>query len=370
MRILYVIDTLERGGAEKQLALIARRMKSAGHDVSVITLYAEGWWAEQLRAADVPVAFAGFPSWQTAWIRMWPAFCRLVRDIRSQRPDIVCGFLYYASTIAALAARRAGVKHVLSVRRDCGFIRERAPFPRWLEKLSHRASTLFVANSRAVAEALRVEGIAEGKIRVIYNGIEMDGGAPAPSRNTREFHVGMLANFTSPKDHATFVRAIGLAGARLPSLQAWIAGKDYGIRARSVEDEIRRLRLGERVTMLPYVENPREFISKLDVGVLCSTTEGFPNVVLEYMSQAKPVVASRVGGIPEIVKDGETGLLFEAGDASALARALVRLANDPALRERIGRAGLDTVVRECEIGRIAGQWRAVCEEAMGKAAPC
>jgi glycosyltransferase involved in cell wall biosynthesis len=362
MRIVYVIETLGRGGAEKQLALIARAMKSRDHDVSVIVLFAEGWWAERLRSAGIPVVFLDFPNDYKLRLRMLPAFRRLVRELRQQRPHVVCGFLYRGSLIAALAAHQAGVTRMISVRRDCGFIRDQAPMPRFLERLACGASAMYVANSQAVALALHDEGVPRLKIRIICNGIEIDEGPLRSRRVDGEFRAGLLANLTPQKDHITFVRAIALAIPHCPTLRAVIAGRDYGDRGQAIRAEINRLNLGARVELLPHEDDAIQLISSLDVGVLSSMTEGFPNVLLEYMSQAKPVIASRVGGIPEVVHDGETGLLVTAGDAPALAQSIVQLAHDRTLRERMGRAGLEAVRRHYDIRKIALEWEALYEE--------
>jgi len=362
MRILYIIETLGRGGAEKQLVLIARAMKRKNHDVSVIVLFAEGWWAEHLRSSGIPVLFLEFPNDYKLRLRMLSAFQRLIRELRLRQPHVVCGFLYRGSVIAALAAYQAGIKNIISVRRDCGFIRDQVPMPRFLEKLSYRASAFYVANSQAVALALREEGVPPQKIRIIHNGIEVAEGPFESQRMDGAFRVGLLANLTPQKDHVTFVKAIGLAIPHCPTLRAVIAGRDYDDRSQTIQAEIDRLNLGGRVELLSHVDDAMQFISALDVGVLCSITEGFPNVILEYMSQAKPVIASRVGGIPEVVQDGETGLLVPAGDAPALAQAIVQLAHDRTQCERMGRAGSEVVRRNYDIRKIALEWEALYEE--------
>ena len=362
MRIVYIIETLERGGAEKQLALIAKTMKKKGHDVSVIALFAEGWWADRLRSSGIQVSCLEFPNDYRLRLRMLPAFQRLIRELRQRRPHVVCGFLYRGSVIAAVAAHQAGIKNIISVRRDCGFIRAQTPVLRFLEKLSHRASTLYVANSNAVALALCDEGVPRRKIHVIYNGIEVEDGPVDSRRADGVFRIGLLANLTPQKDHVTFVKAIGLAIPHCPTLYARIAGRDYGDRGQMINAEIDRLNLAGRIELLPHVNDSMQFISGLDAGVLCSLTEGFPNVILEYMSLARPVIASRVGGIPEVVQDGETGLLVAAGDAPALAQAIVQLVHDRTLCERMGRAGLEVVRRDYDIRKIALEWESLSEE--------
>lgn len=362
MRILYIIETLGRGGAEKQLALLAEAMKRNGHDVSVIALFAEGWWADRLRSSGIQVSCLEFPNDYRLRLRMLPAFQRLIREIRQRQPDVVCGFLYRGSVIAAVSAYQAGIKTIISVRRDCGFSRAQTPVLRFLERLSHRVSTLYVANSDAVALALCEEGVSHQKIHVIYNGIEVDDGPVDLRREDGAFRVGLLANLTPQKDHVTFVKAIGLAIPHCPILCARIAGRDYGERGQTIKAEIDRLNLAGRVELIPHVNDAMQFISGLDVGVLCSLTEGFPNVILEYMRLARPVIASRVGGIPEVVQDGETGLLVAAGDAPGLAQAIVRLAHDRTLCERMGQAGLEVVRRNYDIRKIALEWEALFKE--------
>ncbi len=153
--------------------------------------------------------------------------------------------------------------------------------------------------------------------------------------------VGAVGRLSAEKG---FDRLIEAADALLRSgldLQLLIAGE--GDERPALERQIARLGLGERVRLSGYRPDTREVYEALDVFALSSLSEGLPNVLLEAMALEVPVVSTRVGGVPRLVRDGENGLLVGAGSAEALALALARLLGDAGLRERLGRAGRATV---------------------------
>ena len=144
-----------------------------------------------------------------------------------------------------------------------------------------------------------------------------------------EFLVVQVARLDPIKDHATAIRAIGLAARQNPRIRLLIVGD--GPQKATLEQEIGRLGVADRVTMLGLRDDVGRLLAAADAFLLTSVSEGIPVTVLEAMAAGVPVVATSVGGLPELVSDRVSGLLAPAGDAQQLAAALVRLAADPAL---------------------------------------
>lgn len=345
MRVVYVTETLGKGGAESQLSHLATRLRDYGHASSVISLSAAGWWASRLNEWGVPIATLSFKS--GLWAKNVRPFCRLVSVIREQRPDAVVSFLYPCSIWASLAGHLAGVPLVVASRRDCGFQREEASLPNWLERLSYAATTLFVANSHAVAESLeRSEEIRADRIEVIYNGVDLPEISLQQNQALRKRLglsdlrpvIGMMANFWPHKNHLMLVRAAKLIIKKVPEAGFVLVGRDDEYQ-KQVRAQIADMRLESNFLLLGQLDGAHDLVPALDICVLCSRSEGFSNTILEYMAYGKPVIATRVGGNPEAVVDGETGLLVEPEDAEGLAAAVLTLIRDPVERIQMGLRG-------------------------------
>jgi glycosyltransferase involved in cell wall biosynthesis len=161
-------------------------------------------------------------------------------------------------------------------------------------------------------------------------------GAP-PGR----FLLGAVGRLSAEKGFDLLVRAVGQLAAEGMDVGLLIAGE--GDERDRLQALVGELGLGERVRLLGYCPDTRALYQAVDVYVLSSLREGLPNVLLEAMALETPVVATRIAGVPRLVRDGENGLLVEPGDARALAAAVCRLAGDPELRARLGRAGRATI---------------------------
>jgi glycosyltransferase involved in cell wall biosynthesis len=206
---------------------------------------------------------------------------------------------------------------------------------RWAERLLRPVTTVTIC----VADSERRAGLAartcdERTTVVIRNGIDpadFQAGGDHSGRR-RLVTVGRLQ---APKDAVTLVRA--LAALRGPPFEAVFVGD--GPDRLAVEEEVRRLGLESAVEFLGERDDVPELLGKADVFVLSSHSEGLPISILEAMAAGLPVVASNVGGVPEVVVDGHTGLLVPPGDPQSLAEAIERLLEDPALSRRLGEAG-------------------------------
>jgi len=199
----------------------------------------------------------------------------------------------------------------------------------WLVRRLARRVTAYVAVSAAVARTVEgFLGMAEGSVRVIHNGAE-DVPAPAGAPEGPAPVIGAVGRLAPEKGYPVLLEALG----EVPGCRLVFVGdgeERAGLEAQAAEQG-----LADRVDFAGWVEPPWSSRVGFDVLAMSSHTEGFPLVIVEAMLAGIPVVATRVGGIPEIVIDGETGLLVPPDDAPALADALRRLTGDPPLRRAI-----------------------------------
>ena len=345
MRIVCLMDDLNVGGVEKGLLTLARGLP-AGARLEMITLFAEGTLADAFRESGVEVWHAGLTRWNAPLCA-----ARIVGRLRRRRPDAVMGARIAARSLAAFCGRLAGTPIRLM---RWGSV-PGAEGARWLfvERLATRFANRFIACAREVARQVeRAYHLAPGRVKVAPSVVEFWDRAALPDRATVRRRLGVppdapligsVANLNWRKDHATLLRAFAAVRAERADALLFLVG-DGPLRG-ALESQARDLGLGESVRFLGMRHDVPAILAALDVYALPSIREGMSVALREAMWAGAPCVASRVGGIPEVVVDGETGFLVEPQDAEGLAARLGQLIRDRDLRRRMGEAGHASVAR-------------------------
>ncbi|HEY7728762.1 MAG TPA: glycosyltransferase [Candidatus Eisenbacteria bacterium] len=359
IRVLHVDSERPWRGGEGQVLLLMRRQRAAG-DEPHLAAPADSAIAARARAEGFPVhpvPMRGTWDAASAW--------RLARLHAAIRPHVLHWHAARAHALGAVAARLApGPVRILSRRVDFpvrGNLGSRL--------LYADPADLILAISDGVREALERSGVRPGRIRVVPSGIDL---APfeapcdrealraalgVPPGTTLVLQVAALAPHKSQLD---LLKAAALLREIQPSIRMWIAGE--GRMRRSLEREHAKLALGELVRFLGFRGDVPDLLRAADLFCLSSKLEGMGTAILEAMAAGLPVVGVRVGGIPEIVVHGETGLLVPAREPGALAAALAELAGDPSRRRAMGERALRRV-REFSADRTAEGTRAAYQEA-------
>ena len=327
MRILHIDPERAWGGGEVQVTSLLHELGRRGHE-SILAAVADGPLARAASAADVRVVDC--PIANHADLRMVPRLRRLARAA-----DVVHFHTARAHALAPWLGR--GPRRIVTRRMD--YVPRGGP---WVRYLYNHAVDRVIAISGGVERALRDAGVAADRIRVVPSGVDVERfAAPADARAALRADwgagegdvVAIVVGVLEPrKGHATLIDAAARLGTG-PSLRLVFCG------AGSLDVSLRRhaAERGVGITFLGFRDDVARCLAAADVAVLPSLHEGLGVAALEAMAAGRPVVASRVGGLAEVVVDGETGRLVPAGDAAALGAALDELAAPPA--ESTGASG-------------------------------
>jgi glycosyltransferase involved in cell wall biosynthesis len=284
---------------------------------------------------------------------------RLARLLRARRADVLhTHTLAAANVLARLAGRAARVPVVSHLHIENHFRRATRWLLARLDNATARLAARLVAVSEDTKRAYERQGYPRGRIEVVYNGVDLP--ANGGYRRNDPARIGEVARLCDVKGQRELLRAV----ARLPEARLVLAGRDLeqgGAFQDELERESERLGIRERVEFGFHDDVPA-LLETLDVVALPSWTEGLPLVLLEAMARGRPVVATPVGGTPELVLDGETGLLVPPRDPEALAAALRRLLEDPDLARRLGEAGRARVAERFTAAAQARRILAIYDE--------
>ncbi len=330
--VLHVGKVTRISGSEAHLLLLLPELRERGWDVRFLLLHEDepGAWefAAHLDDAGVPVEGVRLPR------ALDPlAFSRVLRIVRRHRPTILHTHLVHADFYGLAAGRAARVPVLASTKHGFNPFRSTRAFAA-ADRSVGRLLDLHIAISRGLARYLaETEGFAEEAFDVVHYGVVPGPDPPPPPDRPRIAVVGRLIPI---KGHDVLLEALAGAVHQLPAIEVEIAGAgplDAELRARTTA-----LGLDGVVRFVGHVPGT-EVMERASIVAVPSLGEGFGMVALEAMERGRAVVASDVGGLPEIVADGVTGVLVPPGDPRALSTALVGLATDTGRARALGAAG-------------------------------
>jgi glycosyltransferase involved in cell wall biosynthesis len=348
IKVVVMVDSIRRPGGAETLALEgAIRLDPARFERTFcITRWSDDLereepsrtWLRRLREAGVRVIGLR----RSGPLALW-AWRPLLRVLRRERIEVLHGHLFGSNFWAVILGRLARVPVVVAHEHMWAYSGNRLR-PLLDRELIGRFSSAFVAVSEEGRRRMTaVERIPEDDIVLIPNGIpatpagdgsrvraELGIAAEAPL-------IGSVGHLRREKAFEVLIESAAQLRGTHPAAQVLIAGE--GPEREGLETLRSRLGLDDVVHLLGVRNDVPDLLAALDVAVCCSDFEGGPLSVMEYMGAGLPVVATTVGGLPELVRDGETGLLVEPRDPAALAGAIGDLLDDPARRERLGEAG-------------------------------
>jgi glycosyltransferase involved in cell wall biosynthesis len=335
VRVCFLIDELAVAGTETQLLALIRHVDRRRVAPHLCLLRGDSAVSRALEPADCPVWRLGVGA--LARPRALARVLRFVRLLRRHRVEVLQAYFPDSSYFGIPAAWLAGVPHRVRTRNNVGHWM--TPWHRRLGRALNALTTATLANCEAARQALlAAEGPPPHSVRVLENGVDLarfldlrpPGALPeAPC-------VGAVGNLRPVKGIDVLVGAAALLSGRHSRVVFRVAGE--GGQRSDLESAVAREGLAERFFLPGAAEDVPGFLAGLDVAVLSSRAEGMSNALLEYMAAGRPIVATSVGGNPELVEHGVHALLVPPEDPGSLARAIGRLLDDRALAARLGAA--------------------------------
>jgi len=338
IRIAVVITAFHPGGTERQMIELIRRLDPSRYDVRVACFHREGRWLPKVEQAvneliELPLNSFGSPTAIGVMhqLRSW----LIKRNIQ-----VVQACDRYSNIVALPAAALAGTPARIGGRRELappGQTRAHV----LLMRLAYRCAHRIVANSLAAANRLQDEGVDVSRIAVIPNGIDLKAFSerrPAPHGQTV---VATVANLRPGKGHDVLLDAAAMTLRRHPDVRFRIIGGgplEGALSARASE-----LGITQAVDFMGHREDVPAQLAASDLYVFPSLTEAFPNGLLEGMAAGLPIVASDAAGMNELIHDEHNGKLVPPGDATALAKAIIELVDDPVRAAGLGLAARSSV---------------------------
>ena len=371
MRVVHLSKVTGIAGSEGHLLYLLPGLIEHGLDVHMLVLedprHPVGAFCQALEEAGVGVTRVPISGHLDPLL-----LSRLRRQFEHLRPVLVHTHLLHADLYGLLAAAQAGVPHAISSRHNNDAFR-RNPFIKWLNRRAMRHAERVIAISQALARFVcDVEGIAPRKVVTVHYGLEPPPSSPglrekaraALGYGEREPLVGVFGRLVRQKGIDVLLDAFRHVSRSYPEARLVIVG-DGPLRSE-LEAQARRLGLGKTVRFTGWIAQARDLMPACDVITVPSRWEGFGLVTLEAMGYARPVIASRTSALPEIVLDGETGLLVPPEDSAALADAINRLLGDPEYAATLGQAGYRRLVTHFSVEKMIRATLDVYGEVMGE----
>lgn len=369
MRVLLLSTSMGMGGADKQLLSAALEMRARGHQVLIASLTPLGPMGHQAVSGGIPTVSLdmrrGFPDPRGLF--------RLVQLVRSWKPDVLHSHMVHANLMARAARLFVPVPALVSTIHN---INEGGPVRMAAYRLTNRLVDHMTIVSEAAAERFVSEDIVPRELlRVVPNGVDTDlfrNVRPGTRESLRqslglggEFAWLAIGRFELAKDYPNMLRAFAGVRRRHPDAVLLLVGK--GSLQPETEALVREMGLQDGVRFLGVRHDVPELLSAADGYVMSSAWEGMPIVLLEAAAGGLPIVATRVGGNHEVVRDGETGFLAPPRDHEELTRAMLRLVQLPADQRRaMGSRGAEHIRTHYGLGRVVDRWEALYREVLAR----
>ena len=344
MKVIHLISGGDTGGAKTHVHLLLKHLNMENE--ATLVCFMDGPFARDAAALGIPVV---------VMTEVMPkVLSRLRRMIREGGYELVHCHGSRGNLVGALLKPSLDIPLVSTVHSDPKLDYMGRPMGRLvygtLNQLAQRAMDYHIGVSDSMRELLISRGFDPNRVFTIYNGIEFPAAETPITEESRQAYfqkvgldapagsvvAGIAARLNPVKDYPTLLRAFAMAHENHPQLRLLIAGD--GQDRSALEALTAELGVAGAVCFAGWRDDMEEFYRAIDINVLTSLSETFPYALTEGARSRRCAVSSRVGGVPTLIRDGETGLLFEAGDAPALAAHLAALASDPALRARLGEA--------------------------------
>lgn len=350
LRVVHVTFGLDVGGLERLLLEIGQRSDPARMQLCFVSLGHIGPIGAALREVGWPVVSLHRPSGARPSLLF-----SLARVFHGIRADVVHTHDVRALIYGAPAARLAFVRRVIHTQHGQNLKITSRQLK--LMRFAAKRTDHFVCVSQDVKRIAAEQGVPLGRLLVIHNGVDvhrlqLDAREPATGKSPGP--LAAVARLSPEKDVATLLRAVSIARQSIADLNLEIAGD--GPSRTELEREVKQLGIGDRVRFLGSVSDPTELLRRAQIFVLPSLSEGLSLTLLEAMAIGVPTIATHVGGNPEVIQHGKTGLLVPPGNPTAMAGAIGTLWSDASAQQRMAAAAQQRVADRFDVHRMVYQY--------------
>ncbi|MGV8146112.1 MAG: glycosyltransferase [Alkaliphilus sp.] len=359
LKVIHIISDHTFGGAGRYLLNVLKYRNKEKFEVKVIN-HGKGQLYEKIvEDSDAHVCYLSTNIKPTSFdLRL---FIKILIMLRREKPDIVH---VHASLAGRLAAKLAGAKVVMTKHWQQKPVNKRVL--RWTTSL---LTDKTIAISNAVASSLKKSGVENKAIKVIHNGIDVDffdrnndSGENSYFNNANCINIGMVARIEIEKDHETYLRAAKKIIAENKNVKFFVIG--IGSREKIIKKMAKELGIDHSIIFTDFVDNVKEVIKQMDICVLTSTNEAFGLALTEAMVLEKPIIASKLEAIVEVV--AEAGLYFTPRNPGMLAEKLRLLISDEEMRKKLGEIGRKRVIELYDVKMMVHELEEMYEEIIEK----
>lgn len=353
IRLLKVMTTFAAGGTEGQVANIARHIDRTRFDLQFACLRKWGFYLDEIEQNRIPVM--EYPVRSFFSPRTCVQQVKFARYLRTHRVEIVHSYNFYSNVFAVPAAKLAGVPLVIASIRDQGVYL--SPAQRHAQRIACRFADLVLVNAQSIRDWLIDDGYPAEKVRIIRNGIDLSRyeGKSGDTGVREELGlppdaplVLMLSRLNPQKGVDDFIKAAAMVRLQRPDVRFLLIGEKLTYQGNGfgpdapyhnyLHELCVNLGVDDRIVFTGHRSDVPALLAEGAISVLPSHSEGLSNTLLESMTAGLPIVATRVGGNPELVEDGVNGILVSPQAPATLANAILRILDDPALAARFSAA--------------------------------
>ena len=355
IKVLHLVTSLEVGGAQHGMLLGLPRFDSDQYEHIVCSIMDRMQMASQFREAGVEVRSLGLSRKTDIGVVL-----RLRALLKEIRPDVLHTYLLHGNILGRLIGRLVGVPVIIGSERTIGQARK---WGRLATRLTNPLTDAVEVNSEIGGRAIERDlGVPSEKIELVRSGLDLSVFSSASRRDELRSEFGVTADqhlivymgrLRTVKGVEFGIRAFATALEQLPNIRMVLAGE--GDQRNFLGSLVSELGISEQVEFLGVRNDVPELLGAADSVLMPSLTEGFPRTAIEAMAAGKPVIATNVGGTPEAVIDGETGILVPARDSDALSAAIVRLVGDTDLQARLAQAGRKRAEKNYSVDRYVSR---------------
>ena len=341
--VIIVIDSLDGGGAEYQALMLAQGLTERGVSNIIFTLRANGELSKKARDLNINIIEGNFKS-RRNFKSVIKGFILLNKTIRSSKPAIVHTFLPLSNFLGSLAGSISGASLIITSRR--GHIKLNYLKKRWriIDRLSNFFSHIITVNSQTIIDEMKAtDAVDLKKVVCIPNGIDLN--KFKVDKNLRkdvrkslgliesEFAWIKVANFSDIKGHADLINGFSRITHNC-SKKLFLLGKDRG-NLKFIQKLVSDLGLQDQVIFLGFKENISKILNAMDGFISASHTEGLSNAIIEAMAMRLPIIATNVGGSPEILENRKYGILIEPNNYQSICESMTEIMENDQLRANL-----------------------------------